>query len=626
MRDESAVWVIEYHEFDGARRQASPQQLIITESDRGSSRRVRSLGDGTRLPVVSPEGHVLSWHGRLDNRTELRTNLGDHGCTSMSDGALVLALCRRDGLSRTLPRLIGDWALWFWEPHARRLSLARDYAGVCPIYYHLTPQGCLWSASLEALLSVVNGPWPLDRRYLAGLFFLGPDPALTPYDGIASVPPAHTVTVEAGHARSDPFWSPPIERRVCYPRDADYEEHFLALFREAVRCRLDTQERVWAFLSGGLDSSSIVCVADDLIASGEAQVRTLHTITHIYDHSPTTGERSFSVEVEGRRGQSSHYFDTSDYPYLQPRPSDAPPLPYLLDGSIALAHAQKDLMERLGGRVLLCGSGGDELLGNSRRGELVLADHLRHGELSAFGRGLRHWSLSLRRPALTLLCQALASVPRRRARPFPAGPPPWLTLDFVSLVRDPNSVTPTVAYRNWPRSLRSVVARTAQGDYQFWCGCDVRYPFLDRRLVEFCLSIPLEQLTRPGETRSLMRRSLGGVVPARILARRSKNHPARPIGVAIDREWERLARLFSRPLLEQYELASAPGLGQALRRARHGAENFLGSLLWAIVLEEWMRQALARRWLRPPAQIWRDHAVSRNEQVRAASTLALGRR
>lgn len=575
--------------------------------------------------LTSLEGHRLDWDGRLDNRADLRTGLENQSSVDMSDGELVLQLCRQDGVSRTLPRLIGDWALAFCGAHSKRLVLARDFAGVRPLYYHLTSNECRWSANLKELLSVINGPLSLDRRYLAGLFFLGPDPAGTPYEGVAAVPPAHTVVVEAGRAQIEPFWNPPTGRPIRYRDDRDYEEHFRVLFREAVRCRLDTEEPVWAFLSGGLDSSSIVCMADDLMASGEAQARTLHTITHIYDHSPTTGERSFSAEVERRRGQSTHYLDTSDYPYLRPRPSDAPSVPYLLDGSIALAHAQKDLMERLGGRVLLSGSGGDELLGNSRRGELVLADHLRHGELSAFGRGLRDWSISLRRPALKLLYQTLASVPRRRARPFPAGPPPWLTLGFVDLLRDPNSVTRTIAYRDWPGSLRSAVARTAQRDYQSWCGCDVRYPFLDRRLVEFCLNIPLEQLTRPGETRSLMRRSLRGLVPDRILGRRSKNHPARPIGEAIERESERLAQLFSRPLLEQYEVASAAELEQALRRARHGAENFLGSLLWSIVLEEWLRQASARQWLRPPAPM-SGHAVSKDEQVRAAATLALGRR
>jgi asparagine synthase (glutamine-hydrolysing) len=170
-----------------------------------------------------------------------------------------------------------------------------------------------------------------------------------------------------------------------------------------------------------------------------------------------------------------------------------------------------------------------------------------------------------------------------------------------------------------------VIARTSQQDYASWCGCDVRYPFVDRRLVEFCSSIPLDQLTRPGETRSLMRRALRGIVPDRVLMRRSKNLPAQPIGEAIEREWPRLSRLFSqRPLLEQHGLASGAGLEQALRRARHGAEKFLGPLLWAIVLEEWLQQATARRWLLPPAKALGGE-LSRKPD-RAPATLALGRR
>jgi asparagine synthase (glutamine-hydrolysing) len=146
------------------------------------------------------------------------------------------------------------------------------------------------------------------------------------------------------------------------------------------------------------------------------------------------------------------------------------------------------------------------------------------------------------------------------------------------------------------------VARTAQQDYGSWCGCEVRYPFLDRRLVEFCLSIPLEQLTRPGETRSLMRRSLRGIVCEKILTRRSKNVPARPIGAAVEREWERLSQLFNRPMVEQYGLARGTSVKEALRRARHGTEKLLGLLLITIVLEEWLRQATAHRWLLSPAE------------------------
>jgi asparagine synthase (glutamine-hydrolysing) len=552
---------------------------------------------------------MLGWDGRLDNRADLRSEVDGQSIARMSDAEVVMTLCRQHGLSRTLPRLIGDWALWFWDAHERLLCLARDFAGVRPLYYRVSDGSVSWSANIDALLSHAGESSSLDYRYLAGMFFLGPDPAGSPYEDIANVPPAHAVTIARDRVRTQPFWSPPVERRITYRRDGDYEEHFRALFREAVRCRLDTKDEgpAWAFLSGGLDSSSVVCVADDVMAAGEAEASALHTITYVFESSSATGERSFAAEIERRRGRASHYLDTADHPYLRRRPDHAPPVPYLLDGSLAIAQAQHALMARIGGRVLLCGSGGDEFLGNSRRGEVVLADHLRHAEFGAFGRGLREWSTSLRLPALQLFGKALASLTLGRRGPgaFPAGPPPWLAEAFVDLVRDPENITRTEAHRHWPSSLRSVVARTSQQDYASWCGCDVRYPFVDRRLVEFCLSIPLEQLTRPGETRSLMRRALGGIVPERILNRRSKNVPAQPIGDAIGREWTRLSRLLSAPLVEQYGLASAAGLAEALRRARHGAEKFIGPLLWVIVLEEWLQQAQARRWLRPPTLAWK---------------------
>src|SRR5918994_7303609 len=184
MRYRSAVWSLKHSPTDGGCPPLAPRRVMLGEADGDPLGLMRANVESTPQSLVTPEGYALVWDGRLDNREELSLELAHAPSAGASDGDLVMAFCRRQGLRRTLPRLIGDWALSFWDAHTRRLSLARDYAGVRPLYYHVGPQGCWWSLDLEALLSAVGRPRPLDRPYVAGLFFLGPDPSATPYEGI----------------------------------------------------------------------------------------------------------------------------------------------------------------------------------------------------------------------------------------------------------------------------------------------------------------------------------------------------------------------------------------------------------------------------------------------------------
>src|SRR6185503_10788203 len=98
---------------------------------------------------------VIEWDGRLDNRTELISQLRDSVDHSSTDIDIVMASYFRWGID-FLPHLIGDFALSFWEPSTRTLILARDAFGTRPIYYHANPHGILWSSDLASLIDVTN--------------------------------------------------------------------------------------------------------------------------------------------------------------------------------------------------------------------------------------------------------------------------------------------------------------------------------------------------------------------------------------------------------------------------------------------------------------------------------------
>src|SRR5262249_49976444 len=140
--------------------------------------------------------------------------------------------------------------------------LASDFAGVRPLYYYEEAGRVLWSSRLQSLVDA-TGISELDEQYIAGLLTVGGCPNRTPYKGIYSVPAGHAVCVSWTSTRIQRFWELPIGEVIRYRNERRYEEQLRALFREAVAVRLQNESPVIAELSGGLDSSSVVCMADE---------------------------------------------------------------------------------------------------------------------------------------------------------------------------------------------------------------------------------------------------------------------------------------------------------------------------------------------------------------------------
>src|SRR5262249_36464504 len=152
--------------------------------------------------------------------------------------------------------------------HATRSAiLASDFAGVRPLYYSIQRGGVLWSNRLQSLVES-TGITELDDQYIRSYLTIGGCPNHTPYQGIYSVPQGRAVQISKGKKEIRRFWSLPTGDTVRYKNARRYEEEFRHLFREAVAVRLANDSPVLAELSGGLDSSSVVCMANHLIRSG----------------------------------------------------------------------------------------------------------------------------------------------------------------------------------------------------------------------------------------------------------------------------------------------------------------------------------------------------------------------
>src|SRR5260370_16992201 len=127
-----------------------------------------------------------------------------------------------------------------------------------------------------------------------------------------------------------------------------------------------------------------------------------------------------------------------------------------------------------------------------------------------------------------------------------------------------------------------------------------RYPYLDITLIEFLLSIPANQLLRPGERRSLMRRSLAGIVPKEVLSRPTKQFSARMPVLVVEKNWDRLQTSFERPVSGAFRYVNPARFLTALRGAMNGRNVHVVRMYRAIALEFWLRDLASRQLIDVP--------------------------
>jgi asparagine synthase (glutamine-hydrolysing) len=552
-------------------------------------------------PFFSNRGHLLCFDGRLDNRSALiaalRSELrGDH-----TDVALVMAAYEKWG-AEFLPHVIGDFALSLWDPSSQKLFLARDVVGSRDLYYHINARRIIWSSDLAALLDLCGCELSVDDNYVAAHLARLPESGQTPFKDIHAVAAAHVVTIERGHWQSKRYWRLDPDYKIRYRSDADYEEHFRHLFREAVQCRLRSDGPVWCDLSGGLDSSSIACMAHQLIEREEAPNQLLETVSYIHDEAPTSSEVKFISYIENRIAKVGHHILESKFPIF----SAAHYRPSIVLNTLDIFRAYYDELSRLmsasGSRVRLSGNGGDEILNSIPNPSADLADLLIQGKFLDLHRSLKTWSQDRKKPYLKLFWQEalLPVLPRHLRVALKHGPvkrlPVWLDPNFVSrthltdLLLGPDDVSGfgLPSDRLQSISFLCAVRELSGGFMRVLDNVDIRLPFLHRPLVEFMQAIPKEQRARPGETRSLQRRALRDLVPPEILKRKGKGNPIEALSRAISREHGRLRPLLSDSYAARYGYVNQTALMTAFEKTKYGDLRSM-EVFRLIPLELWLR-------------------------------------
>jgi asparagine synthase (glutamine-hydrolysing) len=549
-------------------------------------------------PCRLKSGAVLAWDGRLDNRAEFIGLLGEHLRPDSADAAIVAAAYERWG-SDCFAQLIGDWALAIWDPRAQSLLLAKDVIGTRPLYYAADAGRIAWSTLLDPLVFLAGRRLALEEEYLAGWLGAFPATHLTPYRGISSVPPASFVRLSRGRNVVEKYWDFDPTKKIRYKSDAEYEEHFRRVFRDGVRRRLRSESPVLAELSGGMDSSAIVCMADALLAEGCAETPRLDTISFYDDSEPNWNERPYFTKIEEKRGRTGCHIDARSMDTRDGLREDSH-IPLTPGSGRAPCPDLVHCMTLQGNRVVLSGVGGDEVTGGVPTPLPELADLLASGHLIRLARQLKAWALEKRKPWFHLFWEAarafLPSVRvsgetrKRRAA--------WLDPRFARLFRAGLcGYEPKLKFPG-PRpsfqenlhtleTLRRQLGSAAIGPEPL---AEKRYPYLDRDLLEFLFAVPREQLVGPGERRRLMRRALTGLVPAEILTRRRKAFVARKPILDFRHKYQYMLDAGGEMASASIGVINQPAFQEAFAEACRGRADHMVGLMRTLAIELWLRE------------------------------------
>src|SRR5438876_236141 len=389
-------------------------------------------------PHISPSGAVITWDGRLDNRAELISELRNVLAFDSTDVAIVAAAYEKWG-ANFYAKLIGDWALSIWSPVDRSLLLVKDPIGTRHLYYSFDKNQVTWSTVLDPLVRFAGKTFALNEEYIAGWFSMFPAVHLTPCVGIHAVPPSSSVLLRPGKHTVSKYWDFDPTKSIRYRTDAEYEEHFRTVFAKAVQHKLRSDRPVLAELSGGRDSSSIVCMADRVIARGGAETPRLDTMSYYDDSEPNWNERPYFTKVEEKRGRTGWHInvgfeDSEKTPVVKSYQSENYHLvPAIGHNDSTSAHLEMCLMSQAN-RVILSGIGGDEVMGGVPLPTPELQDLLARARFKLLAHQLKAWALQKRRPwfyvffdaALGFAPPTFISVPKRRR------PAPWLRPTFVN--------------------------------------------------------------------------------------------------------------------------------------------------------------------------------------------------
>jgi asparagine synthase (glutamine-hydrolysing) len=594
--DARAAWL------DGA--VAMGHAAMHTTPEDAEQRQPHRVGDGAQAVC-------LVFDGRVDNRAELRAALLAAGAVPRenTDAELVLRawLCWGQDSPR---QIIGDFAYAIWDGRRQSLFCARDTGGIRPLCYFCDGRILLCGSELHQILQSLAVPrepnLPAIGDYICATFNC---PGETLFRHVQRLPPAHWLIADQRGVAVKRYYDLDPARSIRYATDDQYAEHFLEVFREAVRCRLRAPTAIAAELSGGLDSSSVVVTALALQREEGAGPFPQETFSIVFDE-PECDERLYAQEVAHANEIKCNFVAPSliEYDECLRQVRRYADLPDYVNGAVFDGLRQE--LVRRGRRVVLTGLGGDQWLQGS---EYYLCDFLVRAQIRQLWHQLRtdlrfgtlntsldrfrvmlKWGLKplLPKPTVRMLKWLL----RRPQYPHPIERSFAGEINLVERMDNEPSRPPQMSYAQrpiydawvspWLSHLLDMDDRS-----NAWAGVEGRHPFYDRRVIEFAFAIPEEQRARLDLTKFVLRQAMKGLLPDLVRERRTKGQ----FGRVFIETFNKIGgeRFFDSMTMESQGWVNAARMRQLCRERLGKYPTNLWPLWTTFAVELWFREVFA---------------------------------
>lgn len=549
-----------------------------------------------RQPLVGANGRfIVIADLRIDNRDELirKLEIATDQARSMCDTAILLVAIEK-WEELCFEHLVGDYACVIWDCSRQILFLARDPLGQRPLHYHRGAQFFAFSSMPKGLHALAEVPYAADEDRIAEHLALLPLAGTKTYfRDVERVEPGHVVQVSRCGLTARRHWQP-ICRPISLRSSSDYSDALRELLDEAVRCRLRGADRVAAHLSGGLDSSAVAATAARLLAAKGGKVTAFTAVpregydgfvprNRIVDEGPyaaLTAKLYSNMEHVLIRCPERGPADDLDLTFQLCE------LPATNVANNGWVYAVGDAARQRGLRVLLTGNMGNmglsydglaylvELWGNGswvrwlrEASALVAQGRMRwRGVLAAT------WGPWVPAPLWIWMSRLVAATVADTSAYSAINPERRKEINFDARAKAAglDALRPA---RNGVAERMEILRECDFGNYNKgmlagW-GIDLRDPTADRRLIEFCLQVPMNEFLGGGVPKSLARRTLADRLPKTVVDEQRRGLQAA--------DWhETLTATRRRVVAELDHLDECPAAVKALdlRRLRHLVENW----------------------------------------------------
>lgn len=571
------------------------------------------LSDAGNQPMWSGDKrHSLVFNGEIYNYIELRAELISlgHRFGTDTDSEVLIAACAQWG-EAALHRLKGMFSFVLWDDRERKIFAARDRFGIKPLYWVQTSQGVAFASEIKQLLEIKGVSRRMNLRRVHDFLSSGisDHTSETMFADVRQIRGGECVTIDLARWRPGQDvvarrWYNVLKPGTLEVKESEAAERFHALLTESVRMHLRSDVPVGSCLSGGLDSSSIVCIMDRLLRTTNSSAR-INTISACYEEK-AVDERPFIEEIVNSAGCDAQYVypafrDAFDYAEKITWHQDEP---YGSTSIFAQWCVFKEA-NRIGVKVMLDGQGADEqLAGYHGSFHYYLADLIRQGRWFSVAKTLMERrqfhdlaiTQQIRSLTIPVVSRALKAVaPAATAQHIAR--PNWLNSAAFKSLRGGRAAFDTAlrALDLGPvDDLGQLCVSMLHGSnlpmLLHWedrnsmaHGIEARVPFLDHELVEFSIALGNQHKIVHGDTKRVLRRAMHGILPPKVENRRDKLGFATP-----EQQWFRGPL---RPLVEagvEDTLRRYPDLLNAEETRRFVRESLVGLrpidfTLWRIV-------------------------------------------